>query len=198
MLCGLLREWFDAANLVFLDVRNPSQHYGIQFSWMQPDSSTEVMAYSKVLSAIDQNLRRPAIVEAVRTGEGDFCSQVKRSLDDCTEILVLLEEILAKLGGTSNNPFAKVAEHVKFGVVYENIATLRRQIDTYNSTMQLALPMCLLSQNMNKEALNETLTSKINCILDETRVITKPARTMSSRGELAATRFSNLNGSSSI
>jgi ankyrin repeat protein len=133
--------------------------------------ATEVVAYSRVLSAIDQNLRRPAIAEAVRTREGDFWSHVKRSLDDCSETLALLEKVLSKLGGASNNPFAKVAKNVKLGVAYEKITTLRRQISTYNSTMQLALQMCLVSQNMNNEALHETLASKINCILDETRVI---------------------------
>ncbi|PMD16983.1 hypothetical protein NA56DRAFT_729526 [Hyaloscypha hepaticicola] len=102
----------------------------------------EVVAYSRVLSAIDQNLRRPAIAEAVRTSEGDFWSHVKRSLDDCSETLALLEKILGKLGGASNNPFAKVAKNIK-----------------------------LVSQNMNNEAHHETLTSKINCILEETIVI---------------------------
>lgn len=133
--------------------------------------ATEVVAYSRVLNAIDQNLRRPAIAEAVRTSEGDFWSHVKRSLDDCNETLALLEKILGKLGGASNNPFTKVAKNVKLGMAYEKITTLRRQINTYNSTIQLALQMCLVSQNMNNEALHETLTSKINCILEETRVI---------------------------
>jgi hypothetical protein len=133
--------------------------------------ATEVVAYSRVLCAIDQNLRRPAIAEAVRTSEGDFWSHVKRSLDDCSKTLALLEKIQGKLGGASNNPFTKVVKNVKLSVAYEKVTALRRQIKTYNSTMQLALQMCLVSQNMNNEALHETLTSKINCILEETRVI---------------------------
>ena len=87
------------------------------------------------MSAIDQNLRRPAIAEAVRTSEGDFWSHVKRSLDDCSQTLALLEKILGKLGGASNNPFAKVVKNIKLGVAYEKVTTLRRQINTYNSTM---------------------------------------------------------------
>jgi hypothetical protein len=131
----------------------------------------EVAAYSRVLSAIDQNLRRPAIAEAVRTSEGDFWSHVKRSLDDCSETLALLEKVIDKLGGTTSNPFAKVAKNVKLGAVTERITTLRRQINTYTWTMQLALQICLVSQNMNSETLHETLNMKIDRILKETRDI---------------------------
>jgi hypothetical protein len=129
------------------------------------------------LSAIDQNLRRPGIA-AVRSSEGDFWSHVKRSLDDCTETLALLEKVLDKLGGATNNPFAKVAKNVKLGVALEKITTLRRQINTYNSVMQLALHMCLVSQNMNNEALHETLNSKINRILKKTRDIRSQLETL--------------------
>ncbi len=96
---------------------------------------------------------------------------MKRSLDDCSETLALLESVLDKLGGASNNHFARVAKNFKLGVAFEKISTLRRQINAYNSTMQLALQMCLVSQNMNNEALHETLNSKINRILKETQEI---------------------------
>lgn len=133
--------------------------------------ATEVVAYSRVLGAIDQNLRRPAIAEAVRNSEGEFWSQVKRSLDDCSETMARLEKILGKVGGVSTNPFAKVANNVKFGLVFEKITILRRQINTYHSTMQLALQMCLISQNLNNEALQETLETKIDSILKDTQEI---------------------------
>jgi hypothetical protein len=131
----------------------------------------EVVAYSRVLSAIDQNLRRPAIANTVRNSEGDFWSHVKRSLDDCSETLTLLEKVLANLGGTTKNPFAKVAKNVKLGAKLDKITTLRRQINTYNSTMQLGLQMCLISQNLSNETFYETLNAKINLILQETRDI---------------------------
>jgi hypothetical protein len=70
---------------------------------------------------------------------------VKRSLDDYSKTLTLLEKALANLGVATKNPFAKVAKNVKLGVKLDKITTLRRQINTYNSTMQLALQMCLVS-----------------------------------------------------
>jgi len=96
---------------------------------------------------------------------------VKRSLDDCSETLTLLEKVLANLGGTTKNPFAKVAKNLKLGAKLDKITTLRRQINTYNSTMQLALQMCLISQNLSNETFYETLNAKINLILRETRDI---------------------------
>lgn len=130
--------------------------------------ANEIRALARVLSTIDINLRRPAIAAAIQqsSSTSELWSNVKTSLSDCSETLQTLEKALSRVIGESKGAFGKVARSIRLNMASAEIARLRRQINAYKDTLQLALHMCLLVDN---QASHASLEARIDMVLRETR-----------------------------
>jgi hypothetical protein len=83
----------------------------------------EIRAYARVLSTIDQNLRRAAIASAVRQNslESELWYNVTASLDDCTETLSMLDRVLDKIRRGTEGLFRKTVKNVWLNMATDQI-----------------------------------------------------------------------------